>query len=431
MDLSINDWTDSKKRRETYHHHASDQLPTPDQTMPLAEFESGYYNRGGRGLRLTADEELCLVEICKENMENYNVSDHPKSFWMSMAEVFFIKCGRIYSWQSCRRRIGNYITNRKAYWAALDRGLPPPDHYMDGALERAVDKWMWECDAKWEAMQRRQEMENEQLAAAREKQRLEFEAHRKNSLKRVQSWVDNVPPPEEVKPLPRHWGEVPFLPNNRYRSPTRSRPRSHSRSRSRSPRRTEDDTGSYSNNQYRQRPKPDRPLRLSDLFRDQLVKFRSPALMAEQHRLEREREKAAQADRPKSTTSSDTKEDEEAKNNDAADNHQMHDAPAEPTQPIKEDNNTSSSPSPKKAERNDGQMVVPDMKAAIVDAVKSASAVFTKQMDELAENQAVQNQKFRESLKAIESAVHELYQNIGKVVENTLERAVDNIRERR
>ncbi|OJJ43250.1 hypothetical protein ASPZODRAFT_1184708 [Penicilliopsis zonata CBS 506.65] len=224
------------------------QLPTPDQsTVPVMATEPADDTTSsptgcGRGRRLTPQEELCLVRLCMLQMENYDVTEYPKSFWIKISELFFVECGRTYSWQSCRRRIATYVRNYQEYldWLTNGKGDHPPIHIPQNEVFRQVEEWIVGCNAREKAAQHRLEIEKARVAAEEERQRLEEErqrlevAHRElqraYTQKRIRDWVTNNPQPAEMEPLFLYWGETRSASNARYRS-------SRSRSRSRSPHR--------------------------------------------------------------------------------------------------------------------------------------------------------------------------------------------------
>lgn len=415
------DWTMTSIERKGPETHPPHQLLTPDQTMRPNEYKvyecEQQHEPGCRGLRLRPEEELCLVRICKRHMSNYNVSDHPKSFWIEIADVLLRECGRVYSWQSCRRRISTYVTKRKTFRAALDRGLPPPYYDIDQDVAEEVDNWIEESDSRWEALQREKELgSNEQAMTYKEKLRLEHEARRRHLVKRVQDWVDNVPFPEEAMLLPHNMERLSAPNNNNnnneYPSVPRSRFQSRSRSRSRSPRRPEN----YfpPNNPYRQRPPPRRPLTVQEVC-DAL-----------QRNMRKGCSREGEPSGPDTTSHIDRPAPVSPKD-EGPDHHKMETAVEEPAPvPITQGNNNSLFPHRESEPVEKDCQAVPEMRTSIDNAFKSASATFSQQMNELAGNPAIQNQNFRLSLKGVESAVNALYQNIGKMVESMVEIATDS-----
>ena len=232
-------------------NYGVDQLLTPDQSLPLAELLKHNTDRRQplvppvpctqRGLRLSIAEELCLIQICKENLSHYDTTGRSKSFWVHISDSFAKDSGRAYSWQSCKRRFSNYVQYRKAYLNALGAGVQPPKSvtYVDVHVCNVVDKWIRECDA-------REKTRNEQLRARtgafreerEEREKHEHAARRLKNFKQIQDWIDGVEESSVEELLP---------------SSSPGDNSSLTRSRSRSPRRSEDDPPPHSGNRYRQR----------------------------------------------------------------------------------------------------------------------------------------------------------------------------------
>ena len=59
----------------------------------------------GRGLQLTTRQEETLIRISKERQGTRNFSEHSKSFWLEISKLLLRETGRVYSWQSCQRRM--------------------------------------------------------------------------------------------------------------------------------------------------------------------------------------------------------------------------------------------------------------------------------------------------------------------------------------
>lgn len=264
-------------------YRSNDQLPTPDQSVPLltakwqpqknnepqTQAQAKQQQQSGRepahrGLKLSQEEELCLLRICREQMTTYNAEEYPKSFWIQISNLFIEESKRTYSWQSCRRRISNYVKRRKNFYETLNYNHfhVNPDMYKDDIVTRELDIWISDCDNKQRLLQRKKEIENERRNAMKhEKERREYEERRMKNVKRVNDWMDTIPLPDisnlsSSSRLLRHpLDEVSasaLLEDNANRGYRR-----HSRSRSRSPRRSIDSPCNI-NNRYRQRS----PLRL-------------------------------------------------------------------------------------------------------------------------------------------------------------------------
>ena len=227
---------------------ASDSLSsTTDRSSPLNESGKSENARlpphavavGLRGLRLTSGEEMRLVKICRARMISCEASLYRRSSWVSVATLFTRESGRQYSWQSCKRRVSDYVAYMRACRAAFDAGLPLPSSrtYKHESVCIEVDKWLDECDARV----RKDKTRAEQLRDLREKTDRELEDRRSRNFKRVQEWIDNLEDPRDI--LDRLQG------NNSNSNNVNDKCSAIRRSRSRSPHRSKD----QGNNRYRQR----------------------------------------------------------------------------------------------------------------------------------------------------------------------------------
>lgn len=61
--------------------------------------------RAGRGTQLTASQDAALIKICMLHREHTRLAKHTKSFWRAISSNLLKETGRVYSWQSCRRRM--------------------------------------------------------------------------------------------------------------------------------------------------------------------------------------------------------------------------------------------------------------------------------------------------------------------------------------
>ncbi|KAJ5132982.1 hypothetical protein N7448_007140 [Penicillium atrosanguineum] len=59
----------------------------------------------GRGLQLNKRQEEALIRISKERQGTNYFSEHSKAFWLEISKLLLKETGRVYSWQSCRRRM--------------------------------------------------------------------------------------------------------------------------------------------------------------------------------------------------------------------------------------------------------------------------------------------------------------------------------------
>ncbi|GAB1191902.1 hypothetical protein APSETT444_001086 [Aspergillus pseudonomiae] len=150
----------------------------------------------GRGIQLTVNEQQCLI------------SHYPKSFWIRISTALQEQTGRRYSWQSCRRRIIGYITKRKAYWAAYKYNqIPECDIHSDVAED--IDSWMGSCDKKL-GRPVRHEVALKAAEKPEEAPPLRVSVQQLIKYTRVSNWVESLPPPAEMDPLPTKFG-IPSL----------------------------------------------------------------------------------------------------------------------------------------------------------------------------------------------------------------------------
>lgn len=335
-------------------------------------------------------------------MDNYEVKGYPQSFWMNIADVFQREARNSYSWRSCRNRIASLVSNRLAYWECVREGYPRVSRPLGVDIEKKIDWWIHDCDAKVEESRKLdQQARDEQAAALRENERRVYEEKRQRTIKRVQAWADNVPPPDKVQPLPLHFGMPPDLSDHKYR-PSRSprvASRSLSRSRSQSPRGINDSLDYPMN--YRQRPDFEITPKSREYNRINCEDF-------ERYNCQRNDANPAHEDvtvqnkrdlSPGSLTELEEKM-----------YHEALAAPSDPIQPVKDYDATGS----RAAEGE--HSINPCTKTANNDATKEAIAYYGKRIDALAENQAKQNQGIRQSLQEFKSDFHSLSQMVKVLV---------------
>ncbi|KAE8388311.1 hypothetical protein BDV23DRAFT_159472 [Aspergillus alliaceus] len=177
--------------------------PTESKIAP------GLYNdvaieHSGRGIQLTVHEQQCLVSLCRDMMDHYELGHYPKSFWIRISAALQEQTGRRYSWQSCRRRISGYITKRKTYWASYKvNNLPDCDMHSDIAYD--VDSWMGSCDRKM-GRPVRHEVALKAAEKPEEAPPLRVSVQQLIKYTRVSQWVESLPPPSEMEPLPTKFG---------------------------------------------------------------------------------------------------------------------------------------------------------------------------------------------------------------------------------
>ncbi|KAF7586562.1 hypothetical protein BBP40_008661 [Aspergillus hancockii] len=144
-------------------------------------------------------------------MEHYELGHYPKSFWIRVSTELQERTGRRYSWQSCRRRIAGYITKRKAYWAAYKLTNQEPECDMNEDIADDVDSWMGSCDRKLGRPVRHEvALKAAEKPPVEETPPLRVSVQQLIKYTRVSNWVESLPPPAEMDPLPTKFG-IPSL----------------------------------------------------------------------------------------------------------------------------------------------------------------------------------------------------------------------------
>ncbi|KAJ6116011.1 hypothetical protein N7523_006428 [Penicillium sp. IBT 18751x] len=89
----------------------------------------------GRGKQLNKREEEALIRICKERQGTRPFAALRKTFWLEISDVLFKETGRLYSWQSCQRRMVAWESlTPLAPYLNRDKPIYPPDA-EDEAIE--------------------------------------------------------------------------------------------------------------------------------------------------------------------------------------------------------------------------------------------------------------------------------------------------------
>ncbi|KAJ5211514.1 uncharacterized protein N7498_003160 [Penicillium cinerascens] len=73
--------------------------------MPEEPTDSPPAPPSGRGKQLSRFQEAALIRISKERQGINPFIKHRKAFWVGISKLLEKETGRVYSWQSCRRRI--------------------------------------------------------------------------------------------------------------------------------------------------------------------------------------------------------------------------------------------------------------------------------------------------------------------------------------
>ncbi|KAB8067705.1 hypothetical protein BDV29DRAFT_84086 [Aspergillus leporis] len=184
--------------------------PTESKLAPALAYHDVAIEHSGRGIQLTVNEQQCLISLCRDLMEHYELGHYPKSFWIRVSTALQEQTGRRYSWQSCRRRIAGYITKRKAYWAAYKLTNQEPDCDMNEDIADDVDSWMGSCDRKLGRPVRHEVALKVAEKPAEETPPLRVSVQQLIKYTRVSNWVESLPPPAEMEPIPTKFG-IPSL----------------------------------------------------------------------------------------------------------------------------------------------------------------------------------------------------------------------------
>jgi hypothetical protein len=65
----------------------------------------------GRGLQLSKEQEVVLIRIAQERQGTKQFKEHTKAFWLGISDLLREETGRVYSWQSCQRRMLAWESN--------------------------------------------------------------------------------------------------------------------------------------------------------------------------------------------------------------------------------------------------------------------------------------------------------------------------------
>lgn len=84
--------------------------------MPEEPTDSPPAPPSGRGKQLSRFQEAALIRISKERQGINPFIKHRKAFWVGISELLEKETGRVYSWQSCRRRM--------VAWESTSLGTP-------------------------------------------------------------------------------------------------------------------------------------------------------------------------------------------------------------------------------------------------------------------------------------------------------------------
>ncbi|KAJ9295273.1 hypothetical protein DTO271G3_6096 [Paecilomyces variotii] len=96
--------------------------------------------------RLTANQELILLQICQETFGDGWDADYPYKDWIKISEEFQKRARRTFSWQSCQRRFKESIKRERTRMATASE----PSQY-DGAqlytpASEFVRQWIWHSE---------------------------------------------------------------------------------------------------------------------------------------------------------------------------------------------------------------------------------------------------------------------------------------------
>ncbi|KAL1848077.1 hypothetical protein Plec18170_008252 [Paecilomyces lecythidis] len=114
---------------------------TPTGKSGLDKSEGGITPIATTRARLTAQQELILMEICRETFGDRWNEDHQYKVWIGISEEFQKRARRTFSWQSCQRRFKENIKKEMTRKAMSFRGQDTTQLPSTPA-SRLVTKWM-------------------------------------------------------------------------------------------------------------------------------------------------------------------------------------------------------------------------------------------------------------------------------------------------
>lgn len=99
-------------------------------TISMSQHPTRHYGvpRAGRGKQLAPSQEAALIRICRARQGDQDLNSHTKSFWKVISTELLEATGRVYSWQSCRRRMLAWEIDRLE--VPSDRLLIPSDRLL-------------------------------------------------------------------------------------------------------------------------------------------------------------------------------------------------------------------------------------------------------------------------------------------------------------
>ncbi|KAJ9316373.1 hypothetical protein DTO271D3_3386 [Paecilomyces variotii] len=111
--------------------------------------------------RLTAHQELILLQICQETFGDRWDADYQCKDWIKISEEFQKRARRTFSWQSCQRRFKESIKKERTRIAMNSE----PSQYNDAQLltpaSEFVRQWIWHSERNRQLLRRARRTEAE------------------------------------------------------------------------------------------------------------------------------------------------------------------------------------------------------------------------------------------------------------------------------
>lgn len=97
-------------------------------------------SRGSYGKRITKEQELLIFQRCLQYVRSYeNPQERKKKFWVIIGRCLEADLGRLYAWNTLKKRVDDRVLERRVYLEQLKTG-EPREPQTD--LEAAIDDWI-------------------------------------------------------------------------------------------------------------------------------------------------------------------------------------------------------------------------------------------------------------------------------------------------
>ena len=250
--------------------------PSAEPDAPSAQ---GSRSRGPYGKRISKDQELLVFKRCIQHTRSYeNSEERKRKFWVIVCQSLEADFGRLYAWNTIKKRVDDRVLERRVYLEQRKTG-EPREPQTD--LEAAIDEWIEVLDrVTAEAEEAKAEARKARDDVARSSQYRDALTRRmgkkKDILRTSTENPDSLPTGlEQFEDLPM---EISSEPENFSREPS-PEPTSASRAASRSASRSTASASRHESSSSRPAPYPSRRPRLprleddeSQLLRQTLIK---------------------------------------------------------------------------------------------------------------------------------------------------------------